>query len=58
VVASLELDPDHVERFLGPLEDIATAVRKGLAHAVFTIRTDERVIGFYVLHPDLRDAAC
>jgi len=58
VINAIELDPDHVERFLGPLEDIVTAVRSGLAHAMFAIKTDSSVIGFYVLHPDGRNAAC
>lgn len=58
VITAIELDPDHVERFLGPLEDIVTAVSSGLAHAMFAIKTDSRVIGFYVLHPDGRNAAC
>jgi len=57
-ITAIELDPDHVERFLGPLEDIATAVRNGPAHAMFAIKVDSGVIGFYVLHPDGRNAAC
>jgi len=57
-ITAIELDPDHVERFLGPLEDIATAVRNGPAHAMFAIKVDSGVIGFYVLHPDRRNAAC
>jgi len=58
VVASIEFDPDQIERFLGPLDGIAAAIRRGPAHAVHVIKSDERVIGFYVLHPDLRDGAC
>lgn len=58
VITAIELDPGHVERFLGPLEDIATAVRNGPAHAMFAIKVDSGVIGFYVLHPDGRNAAC
>lgn len=58
VVSSLELDPDHIERFLGPVEDIVAAVRKGPAHAMFAIGAGDHVVGFYVLHPDRRDAAC
>ena len=58
LVSSIELDPDHVDRFLGPLDEIVTAVQAGLAHAMVSIRTDAGVIGYYVLHPDRRDSAC
>ncbi len=58
VVADLELDPDQVERFLGPIQDIQDAVRKGPAHAMVAIRAQGTLVGFYVLHPDRRDAAC
>lgn len=58
VIDTLDLDPDQVRRFLGPLKDIAAAVCKGPAHAMFTIERSTSVIGFYVLHPDRRDGAC
>lgn len=63
VIDTLELDPNQVRRFLGPLKDIVAAVRNGPAHAMFAIERDmgERdasMIGFYVLHPDGRDGAC
>lgn len=58
VIDAIDLDPDQVRRFLGPLKDIAAAVRKGPAHAMFAIERNARVIGFYVLHPDSRDGAC
>lgn len=58
VIDTIDLDPDQVRRFLGPLKDIVAAVRKGPAHAMFTIERSTSVIGFYVLHPDRRDGAC
>lgn len=58
VIDTIDLDPDQVRRFLGPLKDIVAAVRKGPAHAMFTIERSAGVIGFYVLHPDRRDGAC
>ena len=56
--ASIALDPEQVERFLGPLPDILAAVRSGPAHAMFAIEAGPGLVGFYVLHPDRRDAAC
>jgi len=58
VVEALELDPDQVERFLGPVADILTATRRGLAHSMFAIETSGALVGFYVIHPDPRDASC
>ena len=58
VVASLELEQDQIDRFLGPLADIAEAVRIGPSHGLFAIRAAGVVVGFYVVHPDPRDAAC
>jgi len=58
VIFHLDLDPDQVERYLGPIEDIQSAVRDGLAHTVIGIEADGALVGFYVLHPDRRDNAC
>ncbi len=57
-IARLDLDPSQVERFLGPLTDILAAVRRGPAHALFTIDAAGEPIGFYVVHPDARDRSC
>ncbi|HEY0182775.1 MAG TPA: GNAT family N-acetyltransferase [Rhodopila sp.] len=57
-IFTLDLDPDQVDRYLGPLEDMLAVVRLGLAHALFGIEAGERPIGFYVIHPDRRDNAC
>lgn len=57
-IASLDLDVVQLDRFLGPLEDIAAVVRQGPAHSLFAIQAEGRMVGFYVVHPDRRDAAC
>jgi len=57
-IASLDLDTVQLDRFLGPLADIAAAVRQGLAHSLVAIRAEGRMVGFYVTHPDRRDGAC
>ncbi len=57
-VARLHLDPHQVERFLGPLEDIVTAVDRGPAHSMIAIEAAGELVGFYVVHPDRRDASC
>ena len=57
-ILSLDVDEAQVDRFLGPLADIVAAVRNGLAHSLIAIRADDRMVGFYVVHPDRRDAAC
>ena len=57
-IASLDLAPSQLDRFLGPLVDIIAAVRTGPAHSLVAIQADGRMIGFYVLHPDRRDASC
>lgn len=54
----LELDADQIDRFLGPLPDILTAVRRGFAHSLVAIEAPEGLAGFYVVHPEPRDAAC
>ncbi len=58
IFALLDVDPEQIDRYLGPLEDITTAVHKGLAHKMFGIETNKGPIGFYVVHPDRRDNAC
>lgn len=58
VIGSLELDMDQVKRFLGPLPDIIDAVRRGLAHSMIGVELLDRLIGFYVVHPDARDRSC
>jgi len=58
LVDALELDPDQVERFLGPVADIVTATRRGLAHAMVALEASGIVVGFYVVHPDPRDSSC
>ena len=58
VITELELEPEQVEQYLGPIQEILAAVRGGPAHAVTAIEADGTLIGFYVLHPDRRDNAC
>ena len=57
-VELLDLDPDQVDRFLGPLTDIVDAVRRRPLHSLIGVERDGELIGFYVVHPDRRDAAC
>lgn len=57
-VQLLDLDPDQVERFLGPVADILDAVRRGPLHSLIGVELAGELIGFYVVHPDRRDAAC
>lgn len=54
-VCNLDLDPDQVTRFLGPVPDILDAVRRGPAHSMIGIEAAGDLVGFYVIHPDLRD---
>jgi RimJ/RimL family protein N-acetyltransferase len=58
IVTQLELDPQQVERFLGPLQAIIAAARRGPAHAMFALQAAGSMIGFFVVHPDPRDNAC
>jgi diamine N-acetyltransferase len=58
VIAALNLDPEQVDRFLGPIDSILAAVRRGPAHRVVAIESSGALIGFYVVHPDPRDASC
>jgi len=56
-VLSLDLEPDQVERFLGPLDDIVTSARRGPAHAMVALEAAGAMVGFYVVHPAPRDGA-
>ena len=56
VVASLQLEP--IERFIEPLATILAIVRRGPAHTLVAIESAQGPVGFYVVHPDRRDAAC
>lgn len=57
-VQLLDLDPEQVERFLGPVADILEAVRRGPLHSLIGVELAGELVGFYVVHPDRRDAAC
>ena len=56
-VASLDLDPSQVSRFLGPVADIIRAVRGGPSHSLVALFAGGVMVGFYVVHPDPRDAS-
>ena len=58
VLAGIELDPIQLERFVGPIAEIEAAVRRGPAHSLMAIEAGEEVVGFFVVHPEPRDAAC
>jgi len=58
LIAALDLDPDQVDRFLGPIADIVAVVRHGPAHAVVAIEADGALAGFYVVHPASADMSC
>lgn len=58
IVRTMDLDTDQIEDYLGPLTDILASVRDGAAHSLTGIEADGRMIGFYVVHPDPRDASC
>lgn len=58
LISDLELEPEQVQQYLGPVEEIQAAIRGGQAHTVTSIEADGAVVGFYVLHPDRRDNAC
>lgn len=57
-ILAVHLEPGQAERFLGPLPDIVAAVRGGPYHGLWAIEADGAMVGFYVLHPDPRDASC
>ncbi len=58
LIKTIELDPDQVERYLGPVADILTAVERGPAHGVFAIEAEGALAGFFVVHPEKRDRSC
>jgi RimJ/RimL family protein N-acetyltransferase len=58
VISELELEPEQVEQYLGPIEQIVAAVHAGPVYAVTGVEADDTLAGFYVLHPDRRDNAC
>lgn len=58
LITALDLDPDQVDRFLGPIADIVAAVRHGPAHAIVAIEAGGALAGFYVVHPALTDSSC
>lgn len=58
ILDTIGLDATQVEDYLGPLSDILDAVRDGPAHALVGVLAEGRLIGFYVIHPDRRDASC
>lgn len=53
-----QLDLTHASPFLEPLAAILDFVRARPAHHLTTIQRGGRLAGFYVVHPDRRDAAC
>ena len=55
-VAGLEFEP--AERFIEPVAAILDIVRRGPAHTLVAIEAADGPVGFYVVHPDRRDAAC
>ncbi len=57
-LSAIEIDPDQVERFLGSMSEILGAVERGPAHSVIAIEAEEGLVGFFVVHPELRDASC
>jgi len=58
VISGLELEPEQVTDYLGPIQEIQAAVRSGLSHNMVGVSNSDALIGFYVLHPDRRDNAC
>jgi GNAT superfamily N-acetyltransferase len=58
IVSTMDLDTVQVDEYLGPLSDILDAVRNGPSHSLIGIQADGRMVGFYVVHPDRRDATC
>ena len=52
------LDLGHAESFLEPLPVILDFVRRRPAHWVVGIEAADRLVGFYVVHPDRRDRSC
>ncbi|WP_376766436.1 GNAT family N-acetyltransferase [Muricoccus pecuniae] len=57
ILFSIPLDTDVTARFLGPLEVVAAAVRRGAAHVLVMAERDGEPLGFYVTHPDPQDGS-
>jgi ribosomal protein S18 acetylase RimI-like enzyme len=57
-IRQIEFDPSRADRFIGPIGDILTTVRRNPASSLIAIEASEGLIGFYVVHPDRRDGAC
>ncbi len=57
-VWTLEYDPVQLQEFLGPVEQIVSEVRRGLAHRMIGIQDGTGLVGFMVVHPDPRDKSC
>lgn len=55
---SLNLGGREALDFLDPVETILRAVRGGLAHLLYGIEDASGLAGFFVVHPDRRDASC
>jgi diamine N-acetyltransferase len=58
LITAIDLDPDQVDRFLGPISDIVAAVLRGPAHAIVAIEAGGAFAGFYVVHPAASDPSC
>jgi diamine N-acetyltransferase len=58
VISDIVLEPEQIEHYLGSIEEIQAAVRRGPAHAMTGVKADGTLVGFYVLHPDRRDNSC
>jgi diamine N-acetyltransferase len=57
-VGMLDYDPVQLNEFLAPVDQIVADVRRGLAHRMIGIRDGTGLVGFMVVHPDLRDHSC
>lgn len=58
IVTDIQLDPGRIDRYLGPIGEVITAVEAGPAHAMMAIEAGADCVGFYVVHPDQRDLSC
>lgn len=56
-IRMLEFPPDQIDRYLGSLDDIVDAVRRGPAHHLIGVEEDGDLVGFYAIHPDRRDTS-
>jgi len=57
-VCALDYDPQQLAEFLAPVDQIVADVRRGLAHRMIGIKDGTGLVGFMVVHPDLRDHSC